>query len=438
MPVLYKGNKKEDEQQKKPGSVVGQTGAQVLGGASQGDLGTGGVSQDSGPKKTSSGSFTNLQAYLEAGKGQNFGQEVAGKVRNTLGEARAAGDTDRSRYGGDVTNNTTNYDENYITGTINDPSDINMQKWGSYFDAGSTKVPTYQQSTEYSQAHKKGQDYAGMATDPSQRSTLVGDDWLGTGAEATKLEAEAINQATQDSTRGVFDDAVNTVNTNIDTGLENANTEYGNLQGLMTAMNTGDITPEQATALGLDPNLFGDAEGLRTFGVQSGGYFDPGSGDPTRSQAMTQAQFDRLQALNTLGGGSLASSMPGMPDQVGSYAPGSFQADNYLEAIGDRNTAYQTNMKTPSNLPDIQKVLEDMGDGGLAVVDPREGMNQYINRAPTQPQNLEQYLAQIDQVSGLPGYTGTQYQDTFNEARRMAQAQIDSIQQGHNYFDFLK
>lgn len=84
MAFDYFGQQEEDQQ----GQQQSQQGQNQQSLGSESPVVTG--SEPSSGAKTSSGSFTNLQSYLDANKGLNFGQEVAGKVQNQITGAEKA------------------------------------------------------------------------------------------------------------------------------------------------------------------------------------------------------------------------------------------------------------------------------------------------------------------------------------------------------------
>lgn len=99
MAVVYQT---EEEEKKKELAGQGvQTQGQPLGEEPEGGLqtggGTGSLVQGSGggaaspsQRGTSSGSFTNLQSYLDANKNENLGQNIAGRIQGEVDQAKAA------------------------------------------------------------------------------------------------------------------------------------------------------------------------------------------------------------------------------------------------------------------------------------------------------------------------------------------------------------
>ena len=71
---------------------------------------------------TSSGSFTNLQSYLNANQDQNFGSQLASKVQNTVDQANQAQSNADTQFKGIVDQNTVNPNQDLINSAISDPT----------------------------------------------------------------------------------------------------------------------------------------------------------------------------------------------------------------------------------------------------------------------------------------------------------------------------
>lgn len=74
--------------------------------------------------KKSSGAFTNLGSYLDANKDQQFGQQVAGKVQNTVNDANQQLDTTDTTFRGDVDKSTVKKDDSLLDDIKNDPTKV--------------------------------------------------------------------------------------------------------------------------------------------------------------------------------------------------------------------------------------------------------------------------------------------------------------------------
>lgn len=87
--------------------------------------------QDAGSdKKSASGSFTNLQSYLDANKDQKFGTQVAEKVSDTIGGAAAQQSTARDQFKSAADKSAIKKDEALISDAISKPQEVvaNVQR----------------------------------------------------------------------------------------------------------------------------------------------------------------------------------------------------------------------------------------------------------------------------------------------------------------------
>ena len=86
-------------------------------------------------KGTSSGSFTNLNSYLDANRDQQFGQKVASKVSSQIDQAdKTQADTDTS-FRADVDKNTVNEDQDLISRASSSPESVDVEKFAQQRDA---------------------------------------------------------------------------------------------------------------------------------------------------------------------------------------------------------------------------------------------------------------------------------------------------------------
>lgn len=100
----------QEEEKDKQGQPrpLGQSGGLIEGTTPQS------AQQDGGTKKTSSSAFTNLNAYLDANKDQNFGQQVAGRVGSTIHEAELAQNQNEAAFRKSVDEGAVDQDKNLI------------------------------------------------------------------------------------------------------------------------------------------------------------------------------------------------------------------------------------------------------------------------------------------------------------------------------------
>jgi hypothetical protein len=70
----------------------------------------------------SSRQFQNLQSYLDANQGKDFGKQVANRVDETTNQARSQLNTASQRFADDVERGTTRYDRDFVSGALANPA----------------------------------------------------------------------------------------------------------------------------------------------------------------------------------------------------------------------------------------------------------------------------------------------------------------------------
>lgn len=76
--------------------------------------------QGAGP--THSGSFTNLQSYLDANQGGNFAGQLSGDIQNQINQANTAQNAANSQFQSDVNAGTVNYNPTLINSAFSNPT----------------------------------------------------------------------------------------------------------------------------------------------------------------------------------------------------------------------------------------------------------------------------------------------------------------------------
>lgn len=105
------GNQPENPNQPPTGpSISGQAAPSAAGG------------QAPPQKQPSSRQFVNLQSYLDANQGKNFGKQVGSRVDENTNAARQQTQQAADSFGQSVERGTTRYDKDFVTGALSDPS----------------------------------------------------------------------------------------------------------------------------------------------------------------------------------------------------------------------------------------------------------------------------------------------------------------------------
>lgn len=131
--------------------------------------GTPGQGAQSSGQPTHSGSFTDLNKYLDANSGQNFGTELAGKVQGQVDQANDAQNNASNQFKSQVDQNTVNYDPTTVNSALSDPSSFvkdpnNVSKFNSERDAKYSGPTAFDSSSSlYSPAYQQTQNAAQAA-----------------------------------------------------------------------------------------------------------------------------------------------------------------------------------------------------------------------------------------------------------------------------------
>lgn len=120
----------QEQEENKPGGLggpqpLGQQAAVVTGNAP--------AQQEAG--KTASGSFTNLNSYLDANKDQGFGQQVAGKLDNVVTGARTAQDTAEQQFKTAADQGSVDTDQGMLDQVRVKPQDVDVAGFAKMRDA---------------------------------------------------------------------------------------------------------------------------------------------------------------------------------------------------------------------------------------------------------------------------------------------------------------
>jgi hypothetical protein len=121
MAVDYFGNEEDKDKENQPTST--QSALSNDSGILTGN--TPNQPQDSsGDKKSASGSFTNLQSYLDANKDQKFGTQVAGKVGETIDYATNQQNMANTQFQNLADKSAVKKNENLINNAVSKPQEV--------------------------------------------------------------------------------------------------------------------------------------------------------------------------------------------------------------------------------------------------------------------------------------------------------------------------
>jgi len=158
MAVEYNQFESEDERRRREEaeSQSGQTQSPSENGVIAGS------SEPAAKKSTGSGSWTNLESYMEANKPQAFGQKVAGLVDSDIDSARNQQAASATGFKKQVDDNTTNFDNEFVTGTVANAgstalSDADKLKFKKQKDAEFKGPGQLADTDAYTDAYKKTQ-----------------------------------------------------------------------------------------------------------------------------------------------------------------------------------------------------------------------------------------------------------------------------------------
>jgi len=121
---FQKEENEQDGQAQQPMQQLGQESPVVTGNQPQGEAG-----------KSSSGSFTNLNSYLDANKSHQFGQEVAGKVGAQINEADQAQGVADASFRSAVDQTSVAKDDGVLGQLKTDPTKVDQSAFGKMRDA---------------------------------------------------------------------------------------------------------------------------------------------------------------------------------------------------------------------------------------------------------------------------------------------------------------
>lgn len=362
---------------------------------------------------SSSGSWTNLQDYLDANsdQAQQMGSQISSNVSNAAQNAESNVNSAASDFQNQVNANTVNQDQNAVSQAISDaqnataggaqnqqdvtnfqnqanasyngPTDFTAEsQYGSAQGAVNNAQQQVKEAgseagrevllqnqyggngSEYNQG-EQNLDQLLLQNNPQNEKTFQGlqNQWAGLGqtlSNATTQEDQAAQNAaaTDQATAQAAQQALSTANTNfqntVQGQLTNAQQAYqqenANLSGALT--NGQTLTADELAALGLS----GDTHTWGLNGQQMAAYLTPGT-NPTLYNTATADQYAQAAALAALAGQSGANFLPTQyASQAGSAGPAvnfnkaQFQSDAAARQTEYNNEASQVYQQAIQNL----------------------------------------------------------------------------------------
>lgn len=235
----------------------GEGGGSPFGGAP----GAGG--QGGSGKGTSSGSYTNLQDYIKANQGGDFGGQVSSRLNNDMGGAGQAIQNADQSFQQQVNNGTTNYNADLVNSAISDP--VTLQQ-----NADQTAALKSQLNANYTGPNNLSDQSdlynpAQSAVSTAQQNAQATNSDTGRWALLNQYFGGAGNQYNQG--QQALDSALLAADPNAQTGFQQAQqtaqglgTQWNQMQANDTALaqqaatNTAAANSQSRAALGIDAN----------------------------------------------------------------------------------------------------------------------------------------------------------------------------------------
>jgi len=386
----------DDEERKKQEGVVSSQQPQ---GAQESAIVQGAQEPTQPGQGTKSGSFTNLQSYLDANESSKFGKQLAGQVESEADQASGYQNTAENQFKQRADSSAVGVNQNVLSRLSSDPvslakdaaakSDfVKMRdaKYGgpvNFSDANDLYSETNQKT-------ERAKNSADLVTNESGRKTLL-DSYYGSGAgkfDYTSGQKKLDNYLVQvdpnsreyfkdakqkaDAVGSRFSNLTNTLNQYGNTkaqetararqtargaiGLADDNSESGSgalgmtkqqIQAAYEAAqkNYNDVSTRAKTQLAnkdIDADLasrFGLQEGMDIWGLNPSEYYSQGNA-PTLAAATSKDQAAKIAALYDLAGKDNTFLDV---NQAGTYDPNTaaqFNKDGFLNDIADKSSLY--------------------------------------------------------------------------------------------------
>lgn len=359
------------------------------------------------PEKTGSG-FQNIDKYVSANSGQNFGNQVVGKVQGDVDKAGQSMQDASQSFGQKVDANKA-YGKDQVDSALNDPAKADAKAFQAGIDQQYKGPKSLAESQDdynkFTGDTNKAKTAAGQLGSEAGRFSLL-DNYFGRSnygfgqksldnalfqatpgagqaangvqqqanalqGQGKQMQAQLQDQASKRAgeieqarnyERGQlgFDQngqvvsgqgAFGGLQKDLASGLQAAQSaRTGNQAALQQALQSGnaqgyDLSDEQMKSLGVDP-------GMQTYGVNIGDYIHNGNAVTSVDQIATDAQRAKLQGLNQLVGQGYAQNMLGDKADFGSDY--SLDKDNLNAAIASAKNPAEATGNAGQHLLDIQ------------------------------------------------------------------------------------
>ena len=397
MPYIYEDEQKDEKEQSE--QQIGATNQVVISQSQGSSVNPGNSKSNAQQTPTSSGSYVNSGDYLKANQNQQFGKQVAGNVQGEIDNSRTVQnqvkqdftqevDKSRVQYNPELVQKAVSTPTNVISSpeekkafqgqlnanytgpkNLSDSSEQFTQVQNSYSDAKDASHATksedgrfglldrYYKRPDYNQGQKTldnlllqndqsaRNQFSKVQTEQEKHASEYGDLMGFLSDYGTNAATETLDTRSQARAALGLDDAGNITAGqgaigSLQQDLKDRFFGYSNEQkqaysDLLASLETGDISPEQASQLGIN-------EGYRTYGVDVGQYVTPSS-DPTLDSIASNEEHSRMAALLELAGVE-GQNIFQNPELAGSYDPNQpYQLDtnSLTNAVKERENAYQ-------------------------------------------------------------------------------------------------
>lgn len=451
MPFIYDPNLDEARNQQAIGGGVQLSGASTVADPSGNATGNG---TQPGAQVKSGSHFQNIDRYLGVNPAQDFGNQFLGKVANQVSGVSGQMDQAADQFKNQVTGANQLADTGSLQSALTDPTKADKKQfqtwenqsyqgpnslsesqdaWNKYWSGvNQAKTNTSLLGNEAGRFALLDQYYAKPSYNFGQKSLdnlLVQQSGLGQQTQALQKQAAGLQaqgkqkaedlqnfasqragevEANRNMVRSAIgiDDKGNVLTGDqagaigkaygaVDAETEKANADrLAQQQAIQSGLQSGNLTPEQLSALGL-------TKGQKLFDVNLGNYLTLG-GNLSRDQVMTPEERARIQALSDLAGVT-DTYASGLPSAAGSAY--SFDADRLKSAVNDRQNAYTQAFNAPSmvneaghqySYADLQNFVDNVRRGqasaGRDPNDPSTWQGSYADIA-------RDYMNQINQFN---------------------------------------
>lgn len=459
------------------GSGVATPGSGNVGGSAQG-------AQAKASKPSASGSWTNLQSYLDANadQGAQVGSQIAGTINQQGKSAQDSVDSAAKEFQSNVDANTVQADSDRVNQTLQQATGLKagetmsdddiaaFQKQANASYAGPTDFTASSGYGGAQHAISQAQDSIGETGSEAGRQVLLKnqyqnasthgynqgeqnldqlllensqggraaleplkDQWSGLSSilgNATTTENAAAQQAaaTDQATAKAAQDALSGTNTKFQGGLNDAlaaasQKNSAQYNQALSDLRAGKITHAEAQLLGI-------TAGNPIYNVDATQYLKAGSA-PTLYNYATADQYAQAAALAKLAGQGQSTFLPGdYAGQAGTAGPAyGFDASRFTNDINAAKSTYeQQSAALSSQLPELQRQLAIVNN--VIATNPTAGsqtgtVGEFGSDTPSQTSyqiQQQQLQAQINQIQGQLATLN----QTYTPSRALSWADIEN------------